>query len=291
MHSTSHKLLFSFERGAGLAKQRTKRVVIAVLATLIVYGLIAYLLLPDFWKHHEHQKKLAPLPAVTLTAQGIPGDPLNIGLIGDERDIVCAMHAAGWYPADPITLKTSIAIVGSVLLDRPYRDAPVSPLFYMGKKQQLAFEKPVGGSADRREHLRLWQVLERGDEGRPVWLGDATYDSGVGLSHYTGAVTHRIAANVDEERGRLTNDLDNAHVVSAIYQVSGVGPTLNGRNGEGDRYYTDGDIWVSRLMPNCEKRSTPAAVLPNSAIIDLKNQVWKSISTLAADGDASSGKK
>jgi hypothetical protein len=264
-----------------LPHTRTKRITIAALAALTAYGMVAYLLLPDFWKHYEHQKKLAPLPAVTVTAQGIPGDPLNIGLIGEERDIVCAMHDAGWYPADPITLKTSIAIIGSVLLDRPYRDAPVSPLFYMGKKQQLAFEKPAGGSADRREHLRLWQVLERGDEGRPVWLGAATFDRGVGISHYTGAVTHHIAANVDEERDRLTGDLDKARVVAAIYQVSGIGPTLNGRNGEGDRYYTDGDIWVSRLVPECKKRDAPAALLPNSAIIDLKNQVWKSISALA----------
>jgi hypothetical protein len=266
-----------------LSRTGTKRIAIAAFATLAAYGLIAYLLLPDFWKHYEHQKKLAPLPTVTVTAQGIPGDPLNIGLIGDERDIVCAMHEAGWFPADPVTLKTSIAIVGSVLLDRPYRDAPVSPLFYMGKKQQLAFEKPVGDSADRREHLRLWQVLERGDEGRPVWLGDATFDSGVGISHYTGAVTHHIAANVDQERARLTGDLDNARVVEAIYQVSGVGPTLNGRNGGGDRYYTDGDIWVSRLVPACKKRDAPAKVLPNGAIIDLKNQVWKSISALAGN--------
>lgn len=269
-----------------MPERRTKRIVVAVLAALAAYGLIAYLLLPDFWKHYEHQKKLAPLPTVTVTAQGIPGDPLNVGLIGNERDIVCAMHDAGWYPADPVTLKTSIAIVGSVLLDRPYRDAPVSPLFYMGKRQQLAFEKPVGASADRREHLRLWQVLERGDEGRPVWLGAVTFDRGVGISHYTGAVTHHIAANIDEERERLTTDLDNARVVQAIYQVSGVGPTLNGRNGEGDRYYTDGDIWVSRLVQNCEKRNAPATVLPNSAIIDLKNQVWKGISTLASGDDA-----
>ena len=260
---------------------RAKRIALAAFATIAAYGLIAYLLLPDFWKHHEHQKKLAPLPTVTVTAQGIPGDPLNIGLIGDERDVVCAMHDAGWYPADPITLKSSIAIAGSVLLDRPYRDPRVSPLFYMGKRQHPAFKKPAGGSADRREHLRLWLVLQHGDEGRPVWLGAATFDRGVGISHYTGAVTHHIAANVDEERERLTGDLDNARAVEAIYQVSGIGPTLNGRNGEGDRYYTDGDIWVSRLVSACKKREAPAAVLPNSAIIDLKNQVWKSISTLA----------
>jgi hypothetical protein len=54
------------------------------------------------------------------------------------------MHAAGWFPADPITLRSSIEIVGSVVLDRPFHDAPVSPLYYDGKKQQLAYEKPDG---------------------------------------------------------------------------------------------------------------------------------------------------
>ncbi len=71
------------------------------------------------------------------------------------------MHAAGWYPADPITLKSSIEIVGSVLLDRPYRDAPVSNLYYLGRREDLAYEKPIGASADRRNHVRYWKVLER----------------------------------------------------------------------------------------------------------------------------------
>jgi hypothetical protein len=48
-----------------------------------------------------------------------------------------------------------------VMLDRPYRDAPVSPLYYEGKKEQLAFEKPEGKSADRRHHVRFWQVLDK----------------------------------------------------------------------------------------------------------------------------------
>src|SRR5205823_470802 len=120
------------------------------LLLLIVYGLLAYLVLPALWTHYEHQKQLAGLPMVTRTAQGIPGDPINVGLIGDKADVLCAMTAAGWYPADPVTLRSSIEIAGSVLLDRPYRDAPVSHLFYLGRPEDLAFEKPVGRSADHR---------------------------------------------------------------------------------------------------------------------------------------------
>src|SRR5579862_2140637 len=129
----------------------------------MTYLIAAYLVLPALWKHYEHQKGLADLPMVTRTSQGIPGDPMNVGLIGDMTDVVCAMHEAGWYPADPITLKSSIAIVGSVLLDRPYKDAPVSNLFYLGRREDLAFEKPVGSSADRRNYVRFWKVLDSGE--------------------------------------------------------------------------------------------------------------------------------
>ena len=65
----------------------------------------------------------------------------------DREDVLCAMHAARWYPADPITFRSSLEIVGSVVLNRPYRDAPVSSLFYEGRREDLAFEKPDGKSA------------------------------------------------------------------------------------------------------------------------------------------------
>ena len=120
------------------------------------------------------------------------------------------MNAAGWYPADPVTLKSSIEIVGSVLLDRPYRDAPVSNLYYLGRREDLAFEKPAGNSADRRHHVRFWKVLEQGQEKRPVWLGAATFDRGVGVSQYTGAITHHIDADIDAERELLAADLEAA---------------------------------------------------------------------------------
>ena len=206
---------------------------------------------------------------LTRTAQGIPGDPINVGLVGSREDVLCAMHAAAWYPADPITFRSSLEIVGSVVLDRPYRDAPVSSLFYEGRREDLAFEKPDGRSADRRHHVRFWEVLKQGEEGRPVWLGSVTFDRGVGLSHYTGQVTHHIAPNIDAERDGLTDDLKAAKVVEAIYEVSGIGPTLNGRNGEGDPYYTDGEIEISRLVAGCNVKAETAVELSNPPLVDI----------------------
>lgn len=267
-----------------LRRSKTRIAVVVIAAILGSYGILAYTVLPLAWTHYEHQRGLAGLTMVTRTAQGIPGDAINVGLVGSKDDVLCAMHAASWYPADPITLRSSLAIVGSVVLDRPYRDAPVSNLFYQGRAEDLAFEKPDGTSADRRQHVRFWQVLSWGEEGRPVWLGSATFDRGVGLSRLTAQVTHHIAPDIDAERDQLTADLTTAKVVEAIYEVSGIGPTLNGRNGEGDRYYTDGEIKISRLVEGCNARAETAAELDNPPLVDLKNVAWETISALLSPG-------
>jgi hypothetical protein len=256
---------------------RLERVLLLALALVGVYALLAYLALPALWSHYEHQRGLANLPMVTRTAQGIPGDPINVGLVGDNKDVLCAMQAAGWYPADPVTLRSSIEIAGSVLLDRPYLDAPVSPLFYLDRREDLAFEKPDGHSADRRHHVRFWKVLAQGQEQRPVWLGAVTYDRSVGVSHYTGAITHHIAPDIDAERTLLASDLENAGMVEARYQVTGIGPTMDGRNGGGDLYYTDGEVWILRLVIACARRTGPASIIPSPSATEIKDQIWHAV--------------
>ena len=256
---------------------RLDRCLLGTLFAILIYALLAYLVLPTFWTHHEHQKGLATLPMVTRTAQGIPGDPINVGLVGDAKDVLCAMQAAGWYPADPVTLRSSIEIAGSVVLDRPYHAAPISNLYYLGRRVDLAFEKPDGRSADRRHHVRFWKVLEEGEEKRPVWLGDATLDRGVGISHYTGAITHHIDADIDAERKLLATDLDTAEMVTAKYQVTGIGPTVGGHNGGGDLYYTDGEVWILRLVEACQKRTGPVTIIPSPPATELKDQIWQAV--------------
>jgi hypothetical protein len=256
---------------------RLERVLMVLIAILLGYTSLAYIVLPAFWSHYEQQRGLATLPMVTRTAQGIPGDPINIGLIGDERELLCAMNAAGWYPADPVTFRSSIEIAGSVLLDREYKAAPVSNLFYLGRREDLAFEKPAGKSADRRHHVRFWKVLDKGQENRPVWLGSDTFDKGVGVSHFTGAITHHIDADLDRERDALATDLENAGMVTARYQVTGVGLTLTGRNGGGDPYYTDGEVWILRLVEACQKRTGPVNVIPSPPATELKDEILRSI--------------
>ena len=48
-------------------------------AVVIVYLLLAYLILPEVWTHHEREPGLASLPMVTRTAAGISATP-NVGI-------------------------------------------------------------------------------------------------------------------------------------------------------------------------------------------------------------------
>jgi hypothetical protein len=245
-----------------------------VAATILAYVFVSYLVLPATWSRIEHEPGFSKRKMVTHNADGIPGGPINIGLVGSREQVVVAFHAAGWDPANPITLRTSLKIVGSVVLDRPYRDAPVSPLYFEGRQEDLAFEKPVGRSADRRQHVRLWLVLDSGAQGHPVWLGSASFDSGVTLSRDTGQITHKIAPSIDQERDDLIRALDQARTLSNVFQIKGIGPTLHGRNGEGDPYWTDGEIWVATLVPQGERAAVPAKFESPPALIQLKDKLF-----------------
>jgi hypothetical protein len=256
---------------------------VKILGILLVLWLaLAYVILPALWRHYEHHPALATAPKTTLTAQAIPGDPLNVGLIGSEGDVLHSMLAAGWSPADPITLKSSLRIAESVVFRRPDPAAPVSNLYLFGRRQDLAFEKPVGGDARRRHHVRYWKSVELGRQGIPLFIGSATFDVSVGFSHDTGQVTHHIAPDIDAQRNGLIADLVRAGRLAKIYQVTGVGATLYGRNGEGDRYDTDGELTAGILANEAAEVDRPQR-LPNPALVRMKDQLWTAIRPFLSD--------
>ena len=229
-------------------RRRLRRMWHALAAVLLVWFVLAYFLLPWAWWLVERGRhpEVAGLPVRTANADGIPGGPVNVALVGTREELIGAMLAAGWYPADPITFRSSIGIAASVLLGRPDPDAPVSPLYLFGRKQDLAFEEEVGRSADHRHHVRWWRT-DRTEQGRPLWLGAASYDEDSGLSHLTGQITHHIAPDVDAERDRLMAGLAAAGLLTDRFQLPGMGPTTNAHNAGGDRFFTDGMIDVGVL--------------------------------------------
>jgi hypothetical protein len=224
-----------------------RRDLLALMVSLALYLLLAYGVVPAWWRHHTRKPGLESSPKITHTSSGIPGDPVNLALIGTKTQLIAAMLAAGWHPADPITLRSSLHIAESSVLRRPYPDAPVSNLYLFGRRQDLAFEQSVGDSPRRRHHVRFWLDAQNGSPDQPLWLGAATFDTSVGLSHRTGQITHHIAPEVDKERDHVLNSLRHAGWLTDEYRVLGRGPTQNGRNGGGDRYVTDGFLDVGEL--------------------------------------------
>lgn len=205
----------------------------------------AYFLIPLLWRAYAHRHPaLDDVPGITYTANNIPGDPLNVALIGTQDELIKVMLAATWHPADPLTLRSSLRIGEASVLKRPYEDAPVSNLYFSGRKEDLAFEQEVGHDPRHRHHVRFWKSEKVDADGRPVWLGSITYDKGVGLSHTTGQITHHIDGNVDAERDRLFQQLAGTGKLAETYAVEDFHKTREGRNGGGDPWKTDGSLSV-----------------------------------------------
>ena len=217
-----------------------RRVSHTLIGLVLAYLLIAYFIMPVDWRWYAHRHpSLEDIPDITHTGSGIPGDPLNVALIGTEHELKQIMLAAGWDPADPLTFRSCLKIAAATVLKRPDDDAPVSNLFLFGRKEDFAFEQPVGSSPRKRNHVRFW-LTEKDDEGIPIWIGSATYDERVGLSGTTGQITHHIAGDVDAERDHLFDDLKATGQLSETYIITGFHKVFEG----GDRWHTDGCLDV-----------------------------------------------
>lgn len=226
---------------------------------LLAYLGIAYALIPaltgEYYKHHP---KFDDNPRITTTGDHHPGDPLNVALIGAKDEVLAAMKAAHWFPAAALGLRSDVAIAADTVLARPDDEAPVSSLYLFDRKEDLAFEQPVGDNPRQRHHVRFWQIEGLEDKGRPVWIGSASYDERVGLSHTTGQITHHIAPDVDQERDHLIADLTQASVLLEQYTVHNFHTNLEGRNGGGDQWRTDGDLYVG-IVANIAPEPSPSA--------------------------------
>ncbi len=246
-----------------------------VAAALAIWAALAYLALPAVWQRAQRQailqrEGLAGEDMITRASQGLAGDPINFGLIGDKTEMLCAFRSAGWTLADSVSLH----IAGGLAFGKPDPSAPVSPLYFNGRAEDVAFESPVGFSSARRHHVRLWRVSAAAFDDRPLWLAAASYDRGVGVNRYTLQLTHRIDGDLDAEREFIGESLGRTGAIRSFFQIQGVGPTLDGRNGGGDRYFTDGEVLVGVLAPGCALRpGAPIAPRENPPHIDLRGSI------------------
>ena len=63
------------------------------------------------------------------------------------------------------------------------------------------------------------------------------------MSHTTGQITHHIAAEIDKERDKLVADLVRDKAI-AIDWIAHFQDQLQGKNGGGDKFVTDGNLVV-----------------------------------------------
>lgn len=230
--------------------KRRRLIVKTMIGFVLVWIVIAYVVAPFAWKRYaKTHPELDDNPRVTQTSDDHPGDPLNVALIGTEAELMSILQAADWYTASTLGLASDLKIAADTILSRPDNAAPVSNLYLFGRKEDLAFEQAVGDNPRHRHHVRLWKSDGLSDDGRPIWIGSAVYDARVGLSRTTGQITHVTAADVDAERDYLFVCLEKTHRLESKSIEQGFHRQLSGRNGGGDPWRTDGDLYVGVIRP------------------------------------------
>ena len=125
-------------------------------------ALAAYVILPRVVRMSLKILQRKSVPSFTVTGDGLPGDPVNLVLVGDFAKLRAAFANAGWTEADPLGLKSSWRMAVAFVLNRPYPTAPFSTLYLFGRGQDIGFQKAIDGSPRKRHHIRFWALsLER----------------------------------------------------------------------------------------------------------------------------------
>ncbi len=187
-----------------------------------------------------------PLRTMTKDHGGKNGDVTNLAFEGAQATIIAAFKKIGWVQADPLSAVNDAHLAAAAVAHQPYPTAPVSTLYLFGRMQDFAMEHEVG-SVSKRDHARFWDTKRQDPRTHlELWLSDASRDIAIEpLMKDTVPVgtTHKIDPNIDAERGLIDAALNQARLVSAKVIEMGI-PTTNGRNGSGDRFFTDGKVPV-----------------------------------------------
>src|SRR5713226_2751915 len=210
-------------------------------------------------RFYPYNYNFSAYPKITHTKSGAEGDPLNLVFVGSKDQITHSFQQAGWLIPDPITLQTSEKIAIDSLTHKRYPTAPVSNLYVFGRVQDLAFEKPTNDVANRG-HIRLWKAGTL-IGGQLVWIGQASYDSGIELSGTTHLPTHHIAPTVDLERNAVGADLQKTGLIREEAYGAFTPPIVYARNGGGDYYESDGDVLVINYTQAPISLNKPAWVI------------------------------
>jgi hypothetical protein len=200
----------------------------------------------------ELRPALEALACCTTNKEGTePGDPLNLVVVGDEQQLLRTLVRGGWDFTETVNSGTVRSMISSFVFGSPYRNAPISPLYFEGRHQDFAMQR-ARSSVSQRNHLRLWLTPLRID-GKSVWIGQVSRDIGVRFTTKTPFLTtHAIDPDIDEARDYVLEDMLVTGSLDRWGLVRGVGAT-NGdssrTNLTGDHYFTDGLRLVFFVSP------------------------------------------
>jgi hypothetical protein len=233
-----------------------------ILAVAVTYGAAAYIILPRTVRMSLKILKRRHVPRYTVTADGLPGDPVNLVLIGTLEELRTAFAAAGWSTADPLDLKSSWRMIRAFLCNSSYPTAPFSTLYLFGRGQDIGFQKAIDNSPRKRHHVRFWALgfehaeatlgtasfwlnTDRpGDAEQVLWVGAGTRDTGFSLTRLTFQVTHATDSDTNAERDYVMAELGKNGVIGTVSSVHARAHLPTARV---NRYVTDGDVAVATL--------------------------------------------
>jgi LssY C-terminus len=234
-----------------------------VLALAVTYGIAAYVILPYAVRMGLMILQHRRVPRYTTTGDGLPGDPVNLVLIGTHDALHAAFAAAGWSVADKLNLASSWRMVRAFLLNKPYPTAPFSTLYLFGRGQDVGFQKPIGDSPRKRHHIRFWalslhhaevtigtpsfwRATKRPPDNVPcAWVGAGTKDTGFSLTQLTFQITHATDSDTNAEREFIIAELTGCKAIGEITSYK-ARQRLQGEHV--NHYVTDGEVAAATLV-------------------------------------------
>ncbi len=229
------------------------------------------------------------LPYRTETeAKKEPSDITSLMILGDEATIIRALEAAGWARADALSAGSDYGVMRSVVENQGYREAPVSTLLLDGKPPVGAWAKTLD-TFFQRHHLRLFAQGKEFD-GQAEFVSSATHDSGIGVSKATKRMIHVIDENIDEERGKVVDDLLLTGCVGGVEYVDRPWLPKNLKNATGDTLVTDGRMAVVKMtactspvraddpdkeLPKAKAKASAPERIARDGVLYLRDDVYR----------------
>jgi hypothetical protein len=195
-----------------------------------------------------------------------PSDLTNLVFIGKPDALRRAFDAAGWEPADELTSAATFQTVKTLTGNQTYKQAPMSMLLLGDEKPLFTLQKTTN-TFSSRHHLRVFQTGVSFD-GQPVLTASSTQDIGIAFSYKQKTFIHVIDQYLDNERSKVTNDLEFTNCVTSIDLVPRPWVPQDAYNSTGDRLRTDGAAAVMTINECAHPNSTPNTAATRAPLLE-----------------------